>query len=436
MRGYGNPEVTFGIESNLDQLAEDAGIDPLDIRRINSNVPNELSPMGLKVTTCGLPECFEATDERLQWKERRGDRGAGTPNGKRRTGVGISSFVHVGGSGRIYRSDASGIILKLDDYGNINVYYGGVEMGQGLHSSLSLMLSDALGVKPESIFINQTDTGTCPWDVGTHASRGAFMAGNAAVRAATKLRARIFGYCEDVFAGLVKKRAPEGFEIPPLKADRFDLVDGVITCADLPAEPWASVELGRVLRAVHFREGGNMLTEEVFYDPPNELPDWKRGYGNMSASYTYGTQAVEVAVDEDTGEIEILRMVAATDVGKVLDPVALRGQMYGGIAQGVGYALYEQVKTEAGRILNPGFTDYKIPTATEMAFPIDLVFIETDDQAGPFGAKGVGEPGLVPTASAIANAVYDAIGIRIHDLPLTPEKVIAALAKKTEQAAR
>ena len=170
-----------------------------------------------------------------------------------------------------------------------------------------------------------------------------------------------------------------------------------------------------------------MITETAFYDPPSDLPDWEKGIGNMSATYTYGTQGVEVEVDVETGEVTILKMANALDAGKVLNPAALKGQVIGGIAQGVGYALYEEVKSEEGRILNAGFTDYKLPTATEMGFPIDLKFVETVDEFGPFGAKGAGEPGLVPTAPAIANAVYDAVGVRIYDLPITPEKVLAAL---------
>jgi xanthine dehydrogenase molybdenum-binding subunit len=139
-----------------------------------------------------------------------------------------------------------------------------------------------------------------------------------------------------------------------------------------------------------------------------------------------------VEVDEETGDVRILRMVAAHDVGKVLNPQTLAGQIYGALAQGVGYALYEEVRTQDGRILNPSFTDYKIPTARDMDFPIDVVFVETAEAAGPFGAKGVGEPGLVPTAPAIANAIYDAVGVRIRDLPITPERVLAALKGKSD----
>jgi CO/xanthine dehydrogenase Mo-binding subunit len=440
MRGYGNPELSWALESNLDDLAHEAGIDPLELRRINCNEPGETTPMGLKISTCGLRECLEATARGLSWQERRARRES-QPGSKRR-GVGMASLIHVGGSGRIYRSDASGLILKLDDFGNVNVYYGGVEMGQGLHSVMTLGIAEALGVRPEQVHINPTDTATCPWDVGTHASRGAFMALNAAIRAADKARQRLFSAAETIFPREVhkslekhRKRHPE-YQVPDFdvaaaaKSDRFELREGVLRLRDAPDEPWLSLEIGRLLRAMHFRQGGEMLTVEAFYDPPNELPDFVKGVGNMSATYAYGTQGAEVEVDEETGEVRILKLVAAHDVGQVLNPQTLKGQTYGALAQGLGYTLTEEVLSEQGRILNPGFRDYKIPTACEMDFPVELEFVETHDGVGPFGAKGVGEPGLVPTAPAIANAIFDAVGVRIRHLPITPEKVLEALRQR------
>jgi CO/xanthine dehydrogenase Mo-binding subunit len=153
----------------------------------------------------------------------------------------------------------------------------------------------------------------------------------------------------------------------------------------------------------------------------------------MSATYAYGTQGAEVEVDTETGEVKILKIAAVHDVGKVLNPQTLKGQMYGALAQGLGYALYEEILSEKGRILNSNFNDYKIPTIAEMDFEIDLDFVETDDKLGPFGAKGVGESGMCPTAPAIANAIYNAVGVRIYDLPITPEKVLAALKCKKER---
>lgn len=438
MRGYGNPEITWPIESSIDELAEQAGIDPYEMRLLNCNQPGETTPMGLKITTCGLKECLDRTAEKLDWRANRSKRKGAS------RGFGMASVINVAGGGKIYRSDGSGIILKLDDYGCVNVSYGGVEMGQGLHSALMLTVAEALGVKPDQVVINQTDTATCPWDVGTHASRGAFMACNAAVMAARKLRLRLFEWAEEIYPHEVeeslakaKKRNPE-FREPDFdwraaaSRDRFELADGVLTLQGAPDRVELQVELGRLLRAIHFRKqgGGTTFAEEAFYEPPTDLPDWERGYGNMSATYAFGTQGVEVEVDEETGEVRILQIVAAHDVGRVLNPQTLRGQIYGALAQGIGYALYEEVLTDKGRVLNPGFTDYKLPTACEMAFPIHIELIETNDPEGPFGAKGVGEPGLVPTAPAIANAIYDAVGIRVRDLPITPEKVLRALKQR------
>ncbi|MFQ5523778.1 MAG: xanthine dehydrogenase family protein molybdopterin-binding subunit [Acidimicrobiia bacterium] len=436
MRGYGNPEVTWAIESNLEELAELAGIDPYEMRIINANRPGDVTPMEADLKTCGLRECLDITAQRLRWRETRGHR-------RGRRGVGMAGTINVGGGGKIYRSDGSGIIIKLDDFGNVNVSYGGVEMGQGLHSALTLMVAESLGVRPERVFINQTDTATSPWDVGTHASRGAFMAGNAAVAATKKLRRRIFEAAVDVYpsevernlARLGEETMPDEVDYHTVTADDFDLRDGWLRLKDGPDRPWLRVELGRLLRAIHFaEEGGKGLTfaEESFYEPPTELPDWGRGVGNMSASYGFGAQGVEVEVDTDTGEVRILRVVAVNDIGRVLSLQALKGQIYGGIAQGVGYALYEEIQTDQGRILNPGFTDYKLPTAADLDFPITLEFVETNDPHGPFGAKGAGEIGTVPTAPAIANAIYDAVGVRIRDLPITPEKILEALKEREE----
>jgi xanthine dehydrogenase molybdenum-binding subunit len=433
MRGYGNPEHTWALESNMDELAEEVGIDPFEFRMLNRNEPNETTPMGLKVSTCGLKECLETVAERLDWKKK--------PKKGKQTGKGMASLIHVGGGGRIYRSDASGLILKLDDFGNVNVFHGGVEMGQGLHTVLTQAVAEALGVKPEKVLINPTDTGTCPWDVGTHASRGAFMACNTAILAANKLRSQIFELAEELFPKEAEKNLKKyrkenpGYKPPKFdvfkaaKRERFELRDGFIFIKDGPQDPWLRMELGKLLRAIHFRTQGQMLTAEVFYDPPNELPDFEKGSGNISATYAYGAQGAEVEVDIETGEVRILRMVAAHDVGRVLNSQGLKGQIYGALAQGVGYALYEKLQSQQGKILNPNFRDYKIPTVQEMNFPIDLDFIETNDSYGPFGAKGVAEPGLVPTAPAIANAIFNAVGVRIRDLPITPEKILAALKK-------
>ncbi|MBI4956660.1 MAG: xanthine dehydrogenase family protein molybdopterin-binding subunit [Myxococcales bacterium] len=446
MRGYGGPEATWAIESNLDELARAAGLDPLEMRRLNANVSNETTPMGLRVTTCAMRECLDKAAARIGWTERRASatQGSAEPaaGGTWRRGVGMAALMHVGGSGRIYRSDGGGVILKLDDYGNVNVTTGGVEMGQGHHTALTQAVSDALGVRPERVHVNPTDTGTSPWDVGTHASRGAFIACNAAIRAAANVRQKLFALAAEVYPGEVKKNlealkkkrpaepVPEVDLAALARPERFELRDGILFVRDLPDAAHLRVELGRLLRAIHFRGvRGTVVVGEAFYEPPTDLPDWDKGLGNLSATYTTGAQAVELEVDEETGQVRILKLVAVHDVGRVLNPQTLAGQMYGALAQGVGYALYEEVHSEAGRITNPSFRDYKITTAGEMGFPIELELVETNDEAGPFGAKGAGEPGLIPTAAAIANAIYDAVGVRLRDLPLTAERIALAIAR-------
>jgi len=436
MRGYGNPQAAWAIENNLDQLAEAAGIDPYEFRMINANVPNEITPMGLQITTCGMKECLTAVGDRLQWKEKRGK------GRDKARGVGMASLFHVGGSGRVYRSDGTGIIMKLDDFGHVSVITGGVEMGQGFNAALTLTSAEALGVTPDRVTVISGDTATCPWDVGTHASRGAFTSGNAAIMAAQKAREKIFGLASEHFMPRVKfnmerqkKKAPD-FEIPDLDFERvfdpseFDLRENILFLKEEPDNSMLRVGLEEILREAHYKEQGTMIVTEAFYDPCNEMMDAKTCRGNTSAAYIFGTQGAEVEVDRETGKVKILNFVAAHDVGKVISQQTIKGQIYGGIVMGLGYALSEEYKTEKGRNLNPNFLDYKILSAPDVDFPIHVECIETDDLEGPFGAKGVGEPGLVPTAPAIANAVYDAIGVRIKDLPITPEKILRALREK------
>ncbi len=433
MRGYGNPQAAWAIESNLDELAEKAGFDPYEFRMLNANIPNETTPMGLNITTCGFQECLQTVAKDLDWGEKRGK------NRRRARGVGMASLFHVGGAARVYRSDGTGVIMKLDDFGNVSIASGGVEMGQGFLAALSAATAEALGVSPDRVTVITGDTSICPWDVGTHASRGAFTACNAAILAAEKARQKIFElaaehFMERVRAGVEKRRRKEkGFEAPDLDSfgkpapSDFDLRQNFVFLKDRPDDPLLKVPLDELLREAHFREQGTIIITEAFYDPCHEMFDAKTCRGNISAAYVFGVQGAEVEVDEETGKVTVLNFSAAHDVGKILNPQTLKGQIYGAIAQGLGYALCEEYKTERGKNLNPNFLDYKILSAPDVDFPIKVTCIETDDRQGPFGAKGVGEPGLVPTAPAIANAVYDAVGVRIRSLPITPEKVLAAL---------
>jgi len=400
MRGYGNPQATFAIECAMDMLAEKTGIDPIEFRRINANQPGDVSPQGLRITTCGLEECVEAVKDKLEWQKPR----------RHAEGVGLASLIHVGGGARVYKSDGCGTIIKMDDFGKIDLFTGATDMGQGSDTVIAQIVAEELGLRIEDIHVIHSDTDICPWDVGAHASRTTFVAGNAALGAAKKIKSRIL------------ELGAKELETP---LEKLILKDRSIVHRD---DPEKRIEIARLLRKAHFSHGGQMMMAEYFYDPANENLG-KDFRGNMSVTYTFGTHGVRVKVDEETGKIEILKYVAAHDVGKAINPMLLEGQVYGGVMMGLGYALTEQVILEKGENMNPNFRDYKILTAKDVV-PIEAPVLETYDKAGPFGAKGIGEPGCVPSAPAVANAIYDAIGVRIKDLPITPERVLAAIREK------
>ncbi len=400
MRGYGNPQATFAIECAMDMLAQKAGIDPVEFRRINANQPGDVSTQGLRITTCGLEECIDTVKKALQWDQPR----------QKGEGIGMASLIHVGGGARVYKSDGCGTIIKLDDFGKVDLFTGATDMGQGADTVIAQIVAEQLGLQVDDIHVIHSDTDVCPWDVGAHASRTTFVAGNAALGAAKRIKARVLEL---------------GAKLLDTPLENLVLRD---RCVMHKQDPEKRLEIGKLLRKAHFSHGGQMLMAEYFYDPANENmgKDFK---GNMSMTYTFGTHGVKVHVDEETGKVRVLNYVAAHDVGKAINPMLLEGQVYGGVMMGLGYALTEQVILEKGQNRNPNFRDYKILTAKDVV-PIEAPVHETYDKDGPYGAKGIGEPGCVPTAPAVANAVYDAIGVRINDLPITPEKVLAAIREK------
>ncbi len=438
MRGYGNPQATFAVETSMDRLAEEAGIDPADLRLINSNQPGEVTPMRLKITTCGLEACIKGVREKLDWDKKRGKH-----NGR---GVGMASLIHVAGGARVYKSDGHGMIIKVDEHGHVDVMSGGTDQGQGSPTALSQIIAEALGFRPDDITLIFGDTAFGLWDAGTHASRHTFIAGNAALKACAKVKRQILELAVEKMPGIIqrqikrKKRKDPSFQPPDLDfsliadPDDLDIRDRIIFCKKDPDNPYFRMDASVILReALDVGTGeSKVVVAEAFYDPPTEMLDHEFK-GNLSCTYAFGATGVEVEVDENTGEVKILQLYAAHDVGKAINPTLIKGQIYGAGYIGVGYGLTEEMKLEKGRVMNPNFLDYKMLTAKD-TIPVTPMIIETDEKDGPFGAKGIGEPGLVPTAPAIANAVYDAVGVRITDLPITPEKVLKALKEKQKDA--
>ena len=402
-RGYGNPQATFAIESTLDMLAEKAGIDRVLMRRINRNQPGDVTPQGFKISSCGLSECIDAVEKEMKI------------NGPKEKGIGcgIASLIHVGGGARIYKSDGCGAILKMDDYGKVDIFTGGTDMGQGMDNITAQIVAEELGLLVEDINVVHSDTDVCPWDVGAHASRSTFVAGNAALGAAKKVKA------------VILEEAAKMFGVAP------DQIEMKARNIFVPGDPEKTMLIDKLLRKVHFSPQGKMLMADYFYDPDNENMG-KEMKGNMSVTYAFGAHGVKVKVDEETGKVTVLDYVAAHDVGRAINPLLLEGQVYGGVVMGLGYALTEEVVVRDGKTMNANFRDYKLFTAKD-AIKIKAPVVETYDEYGPFGAKGIGEPGCVPTAPAIANAIYDAVGVRITTLPITPEKVLAALKEKKKR---
>jgi xanthine dehydrogenase molybdenum-binding subunit len=322
---------------------------------------------------------------------------------------------HVGGGARIYRSDGCGAIVKLDDFGKVSVITGATEIGQGSETVLAMIVAETLGVPLERVDVVNSDTAVKPWDVGAHASRTTFIAGNAARLAAEKLR------------GDLLTLAAESLEAP---AERLAVRDGWVFVRD---EPGRRLAYDRVVRAGHLREQGRPLVAEAFYDPPTTMLD-KDLRGNVSATYGFAAQAAVVDVDEATGKIEVVKLASAHDVGRALNPLAAEGQIHGGIHMGLGYALSEHLVVREGQVLTQSFMDYALLKAADMP-RLAVRFIETLDTEGPFGAKGLGESGVIPVSAAVANAVKAAIGIRFTELPITPARVRAALAAREARPA-
>ena len=400
MRGYGNLESTFAVESQMDELADRLGLDRLEIRRRNTTKSGDVNPQGFVVTSCAMRECLEAVADAV-------DGPAPPPEAGWRRGVGYAGMFHVAGGARIYRSDGCGAIVKMDDFGKVALITGATEIGQGSETVLAMIVAETLGVPLERVEVVNSDTAVKPWDVGAHASRTTFIAGNAARMAAEKLR------------GDLLAMAAEQLEEP---AERLAMNDGAIFVA---AEPQRRLPYERVARAGHYAPGGRTLVAEAFYDPPTTMLD-KDLRGNVSATYGFAAQAVVLDVEEATGAIRVRRVVSAHDVGRALNPLAAEGQIHGGIHMGLGYALAERLVVENGQVLTASFMDYAILRAEDMP-ELVVRLIESHEAEGPFGAKGLGESGVIPVSAAVANAVHDAVGVRFTELPITPARVRAAL---------
>jgi len=412
-RGYGNLQATFAVEAHMDKLAEAIGKDPLEFRLDNAQEPGEVTPQGMHFKSCGFKNCLKTAAEHSDYQEKFRTSISKWNNGNPiKRGVGMASMLHVGGGAKIYQSDGCGTIIKIDDFAHVTLITGASEIGQGSETVLAQLACEELGLPLSAVTVVNSDTDIKPWDVGVHASRTTFIAGNSAIGAARKAKAKILA------------TAAAKFNVEP---DTLNLRAG---CVIEKASGKKLIEIDKLIRSLHFSDKAELVMTTHYYEPPSQKQD-KAFRGDVSAAYAWATQVVEIEVDTDTGIVKLLKVTGAHDVGRVINRLGIEGQIEGGVVMGQGYALTENLIVENGVVRNPNFRDYKLVTAPEIP-EIDISFIETMDGEGPQGAKGVGEAPAICVAAAVANAIYNATGVRITALPFTPENVYRALRSNAQ----
>src|SRR6185295_10653952 len=365
-RGYGSPQVSFALESAVDELADQLGIDPLEFRIRNANEPGTVALCGAKLTTARLDDCLRAVRDAIGWTEKKSAK-------RKDRGVGVAAAMHGSGSYATAGSNTSMAAIDLYSDSHARVRFGGADAGTGQRTILAQIAAEELSLPYERVEVMSIDSERTPIDQGAWSSRGTHMTGHAVRKAARGLAERL--------------RAGE--RVPP---------DGVLT------------------------------HEDSYTDTIMEAPGSSKT-PNFSASYTFAAHAAEVEVDRATGHIRVLDFVAAHDIGRAINPTMVEGQIVGGVAMGLGAVLGEELIYENGRPVNPAYLNYALPRAADLP-RIRSILIEDPDPNGPYGAKSIGELGVIPVAPAVANAIYDAVGIRLRELPFTPDKVLAALAEK------
>jgi CO/xanthine dehydrogenase Mo-binding subunit len=310
--------------------------------------------------------------------------------------------------------DGSNAFVKIAEDGKPKIISGEGELGQGASTVFRQIAAEELGVPLADVSITAADTEYTPFCFGAFGSRLTTIGGNAVKLAAADAKRQLLKIASKM-----------------LEANPADLVcEGGKIFAKRRPENYLGI--AEVVQGGLFSQGNAYVLGKGSFDPDSEPPDPQTKYGNPSCTYEFAAQVAVVRVCEETGKVEVLDFVAAHDVGRALNPMAVEGQIEGGAAQGIGYALWEDYVTKDGKILNPNFRDFKIPLAPDLP-SVRSILVESIDPAGPFGGKGVGEAVLVPTAPAIANAIYDAIGVRMKALPFTSERVLEALREKKQK---
>ena len=401
-RGHGTPQPRFAVECHLDKASEELGIDPVELRLRNLIRPFSTTVNHLRITSCGLKECIAAVMKASRFREKRGKLGGGR-------GIGFAVSSYISGAGLpINWNDMphSSAEIRLDREGGVAIHCMATDIGQGSTSVLSYLAAEVLGVSLSDINVIASDTDLTPVDLGSYSRRVTFMAGNAVLQAATKLK------------GLIVKAVAKKLGVAP---DRLVLRGGRVYCRD---EPTKGVSWTEAVRATEARFGP--LSSSGSYKPPKLAGPYKGSGVGPSPAYSYSACVAEATCDSETGQVKVEEVWLAHDIGRALNPLNVEGQIAGGVVMGLGEALMEEQAFRKGFLKSPSLLWYKVPTILEMP-RIHSILVETIDPEGPLGAKEVGQGPLLPVAPAIANAVHDALGVRIDEVPITPDKIVKAL---------
>ena len=392
-RGFGGVQVTWAYESQMDMIAQRLNIDAVDLRRKNLLQKGEIYTAGDTPVDCDLEEGLLKVADALNWKEK---------SSKPYRGKGLGMCMKdAGGTYKV-----AGATVRISSDGSVVLLTGTVEIGQGPRTALSQIVAEELSVTLDQITVAQLDTDVTPYDISTSASSSTVVMGLACQRAAQDAKKQLL-QC----AGKVLKQ----------EAASLRLEKGAVHARNGEAVPY-----GKVIMEFFGSKAGEIIGKGLYRDKRSK----KAVLGSPTTFWEIGWGGVEVEVDPETGVINLLNYISVSDVGKAINPEQVHGQDEGAVMFGIGHTMLEEMVYEDGQLLNPNLIDYRVPTFDNVPRKLSTVLIENGNGPGPFGAKGMGEGGLLPVASAVANAVWQAVGVRIQNLPLTPPRVWAALQQK------
>lgn len=398
-RGYGVVQTYFALDSQMDEIAEALGMDSVELRLKNAVGEGDIAPSGHPIVGYGLETSLRAGAEAAGWARRR--ESAPPTASHLRRGWGVAAEMH-GSSAYPGVKEQSNAIVKMNEDGTVQLLTGTAGLGTGAHTALSQIVAEELGVPFAAVSVTAGDTDSVPFDIGAYASRTTFLGGGAALRAAAEVKRQVLDL------------AAQRLEVA---RDDLEVRDGHVVVKGVP-------------------ERRLSLKDVVGGGPGGVTPRSLVGSATYETTkaYSFAAHFVAVEVDTETGQVHVQQVVAAHEIGRAIHPIGVEGQIEGGLQQGIGHALTEDlvVDPRSGRPLNASFVDYKMPLSLDMPRITTIILETAPDPLGPYGAKGVGEDPIIPIGPAIANAIYNAIGVRFRELPITPEKVLQGLKDRPD----